>query len=450
VTGRAHPARPAQPGWLSLLLASASFARAYTLAVLTAVFAAFAIEQIAGRVTYVTIIAGLCVLGAGVLFVRRREISVLRLLPTTVLAFIAWAFASIFWSEEPAASLWSWASTAGIAFLAVVIGHVRDTLQTVRALGDVLRALLGVSLAVEVLSGVLLDLPFTFLGIQGNLAQLGPVQGIFGTRNMLGFVAVLALITFLIEYRTQSVRPGLSVASVVLAGGLAALSDSPTVLVLAVAVGLAVAALVWVRHTRPERRGALQWALGAAVVVGVLVGYVARHPIIALLGAGSDFSMRVDLWNFMVDLTRFRPVHGWGWYGPWAPGEFPFNAINARLDASHATGLNAFFDVLLQVGWVGLLLFVALGGVALGRSWLVASERRSVIYAWTPLILVALLVDSMFESFTLTGLGWLMLVLCAVRAGQSRSWRERLGLGMDADPAAAALPHAQDGEGLAR
>ena len=82
--------------------------------------------------------------------------------------------------------------------------------------------------------------------------------------------------------------------------------------------------------------------------------------------------------------------------------------------------------MLLQLGWIGLVLFTAIAGVALVRSWLDASERRSVIYAWTPLILVALLVDSMFESFTLSGFGWLLLVLCAVRAGQSRSWRERI------------------------
>lgn len=433
------PAQTPPHGWLVTLLASASFARAYTLAVLGAVFASYVIEQVAGRVTYITIVAGLAVLGVGVLAARWQEISLLRLVPTTVVVFVGWALASVFWSEDTSTSWWSWVSTATLAFLAVVIGHIRDTLQTVRALGDVLRVLLAISLGVEVLSGILLDLPITFLGVQGNLAQLGPIQGIFGTRNMLGFVAVLALITFLIEYRTQSIRPGLSVASVVLAGGLAAFSDSPTVLVLAVGVGLAVAALAWVRHTRPERRAGLQLALGGVVVVGVFVGYAARHPIIALLGAGSDFSMRVDLWNLMVDQVRFRPLNGWGWYGPWAPREYPFIYLNYDLGASHATGLNAFFDVLMQLGWVGLVLFVGLAGLALVRSWLAASERRSVVYAWTPLMLVALLVDSMFESFTLTGLGWMMLVLCAVRAGQSRSWRERIGGGTDTG--GTGLPH---------
>lgn len=431
------PGTPAAHGWFATLLASADLARAYTVTVLGTVFASFAIERIAGRVTYVSIVVSLCVLGAAILVARRQEISLLRLVPTTLVIFLGWAFASIFWSSDAATSFWSWVTTIALAFLAVVIGHVRDTLQTARALGDVLRVLLAVSLGVELLSGILLDIPFPFLGVQGNLAELGPVQGIFGTRNMLGFVAVLALITFLIEYRTQSVRPGVSFLSVVLAGGLAALSDSPTVLVLAVGVGLAVAALALVRHTRPEHRGALQLGLGALVVVGVLVGYFARHPIIAWLGAGTDFSMRVNLWNTMVDWVRFEPVLGWGWFGSWSTREYPFSYINYILDASHASGLNAYFDVLLQLGWVGLSLFVALAAIALVRAWLAASERRSVIYAWTPLILIALLIDSMFESFTLVGIGWVMLVLCAVRAGQSRSWRERI----DAPGTEGGLPH---------
>jgi O-antigen ligase len=423
------------------LLASASFARAYTLVVLGAVFSSYVIERIAGRVTYVTIIASLCLIGVGVLIARRREIVIVRLVPSTLLLLIGWALASVFWSYDTSGSFWSWVSMVALAFLAVVIGHVRDTLQTARALGDVLRVLLGISLVVELLSGVLLDMPFRFLGVQGNIAQFGPIQGIFGTRNLLGFVAVLALITFLIEYRTQSVRPGVSIASVVLAGALATLSDSPTVLVLAVGVGAAAGALALVRHTRPERRSLLQWALGALVLVALIVGYAARHPIIAFLGAGTDFSMRVSLWNLIIDYVRVSPVQGWGWFGPWNPHEFPFSLINYRLDANHATALNAYFDILLQLGWLGLILFVAFAGVALLRSWLDASERRSVIYAWTPLMLVALLVDSMFESFTLSGIGWLLLVILAVRAGHSRSWRERMG-----GTGVSELPHIPDAD----
>ena len=135
---------------------------------------------------------------------------------------------------------------------------------------------------------------------------------------------------------------------------------------------------------------------------------------------------------------RFRPDPGLGLVRSVEPARVPVQRDQLpACGTSHATGLNAYFDVLLQLGWVGLVLFVVFAGIALVRSWLDASERRSVIYAWTPLILVALLVDSMFESFTLSGIGWLLLVLCAVRAGKSRSWRERMdGSGADAGPAA--------------
>ncbi|HWV50294.1 MAG TPA: O-antigen ligase family protein, partial [Microbacterium sp.] len=176
----------------------------------------------------------------------------------------------------------------------------------------------------------------------------------------------------------------------------------------------------------PAHRAVVQWVLAALATAALAVAFLLRHPIIAWLGAGSDFSMRADLWNRILDFVAVKPLQGWGWFGPWQRGEYPFNSLNYLLDQQHATALNAYFDVLLQLGAAGLVLFLLLGGVALVRSWLVASSRRSVVYAWTPLILVTLAIDSMFESFTLSDVGWFMLVLCALRAGQSRSWRENI------------------------
>lgn len=411
---------------LSRLLGSVEMARAYTLAVLGAAFGSFAITQLTSRTTFATIILLLAALGAAILFVRREELSLLRIAPTSLLMFLALALLSLLWSSDRGDTLIAWAWLFGFAFLAIAVGHVRDTLQTVRAIGDTLRVILGLSLGVEILSGILLDVPFKFLAIEGNLAAGGPIQGLFGTRNMLGFVAVIALITFVIEWRTQSITAAITIPSIALAGFLALLSASPTVLVLAVAVGAATGALTIVRHTAVARRAIVQWALGAVVALALGVAFLFRHPIIAWMGAGSDFSTRADLWNEILNFVDLKPFQGWGWFGSWERGEYPFSFINYRLSDHHESALNAFFDVLLQLGIAGLLLFVLLGGVALVRSWLVASARRSVVYAWTPLVLVTLAIDSMFESFTLTGAGWFILVLCALRAGQSRSWRENI------------------------
>ncbi|CAH0129824.1 O-antigen ligase family protein [Microbacterium foliorum] len=408
------------------LFGSAEFARAYTIAVLTAVFASFTIERATSAVTLGTVIVALCALGAAILWVRREELSLLRIAPSSLLAFLAWAAISLAWSTDKSDTILGWLELVGFAFLAITVGHIRDTLQTVRALGDTLRLLLVVSLGLEILSGVLLDTPFSFLGIQGLLADGGPVQGIFGSRNMLGFVTVIALITFVIEWRSQSLTPRIAVPSIGLAAMLAFFSSSPTVLVLAAAVGVVTFALTIVRHAPTARRTLVQWVLGVLVALALAAAFALRHVIIALLDAGSDFSIRATLWNTILDFAALKPVEGWGWFGSWARGEFPFTYINFLLDDRHQSALNAYFDVLLQLGTAGLVLFLLFGGIATVRSWLVASIRRSVVYAWTPLMLVTLAVESMFESFTLVGAGWFMLVLCALRAGQSRSWRENI------------------------
>ena len=408
------------------LLASAAFARAYTIAGLATVFGMFLIERMTSTVTLATAVTMLAVIGVAVLVVRREELSLLRFAPTSLIGFLALALFSLLWTTSNSGTVTGWLTLLGFTVVAVTIGHVRDTLQTVRALGDTLRWLLTLSLGLELLSGVLLDMPLTAFGVEGNLALGGPIQGIFGTRNMLGFVAVVGLITFVIEWRTQSINRILGMYSVALGGFLALLSASPTVVVLAAAVGVATTALTIVRHTPAHRRVRVQWVLGALVSVALAVAFALRHLIIRLLDAGSDFSTRADLWNVILDYVAQRSATGYGWFGSWAGGQYPIPYINYQLSDHHQSALNAYFDVLLQLGWLGLALFLLLGGVALVRSWLVASVRRSVVYAWTPLLLVTLAVESMFESFTLTGAGWVLLVLCALRAGQTRSWRQNI------------------------
>lgn len=425
-----HAQTPAR--WVQLLR-SADFARAYTLTVFAAMFGGHLIERLAGRVTLVTVVIGLCVLGVGILVARRAEVSFVRLVPSTLLLLCAWAFASIFWSTDAGTSLVRWLAMIGVALLAVTIGHIRDTLQTVRALGDVLRAALTLSLGLEILSGILLDVPLRFLGIQGKLAELGPLQGIFGTRNSLGIVAVIALVTFAVELRTQSVRPAVAVASLVLAAGLALLSASPTVLVLGVGVGVATGALALVRSAPAGRRRGLQWMLAGVVTATGIALYTQRGAIIAVTGAGDDLQARTELWTLVQYYVRLKPVQGWGWFGAWPPAEPPFATINILLGESHRSALNAYVDILLQLGWAGVLLLCAVGGVALVRSWLDASQRRSTVYAWTPLVLITLAITSVFESYVLSGAGWLLLCLAAVRAGHSRSWRRRLDAAASGD-----------------
>ena len=90
------------------------------------------------------------------------------------------------------------------------------------------------------------------------------------------------------------------------------------------------------------------------------------------------------------------------------------------------TALNAYVDVLLQLGLVGLCAFIALMGLAFVRSWLLAANKRSVVYLWLALMLTVLVSISFAESSVLVEFGWLTLVICAIKASQDLSWRARL------------------------
>jgi exopolysaccharide production protein ExoQ len=180
-------------------------------------------------------------------------------------------------------------------------------------------------------------------------------------------------------------------------------------------------------------RRTLQWSLAGLTAVVLFSTYLARMRVLALLNAGSEFEYRYLLWFQAWTLAPIRGMEGWGWSGLWQNVP-PYTYINNVLVRSHESSLNAFVDVYLQVGAVGLIAFVALLLLAFVRSWLLASNRRTVTYTWPALVLVALIATSAAESFILIEGGWLLLVVCAVKASQNMSWRTRLRSGSDPVP----------------
>src|SRR5690606_28204978 len=140
------------------------------------------------------------------------------------------------------------------AFVGVFIALTRDTIQIVRAWGDVLRIVLGVSLALEVFSGILIDAPIPFLGIQGRIAELGPISGVLQTRNQLGLLGLIGAVSFATELHTRSVRPLVGVLSLIGAAAVVLLTRSPIIIGTAGLVAVAAAVLYGVRRVRPERR----------------------------------------------------------------------------------------------------------------------------------------------------------------------------------------------------
>lgn len=417
---------PAVPEALFRMFASPRFAASLTHVILGVAFTTHLLRSVMGWPGLLAAMLTLGLLAAGSLIARRASIEWHGLLPISILVFVGWCTLSSVWSVYPTRTLSGVGYQLAFAFLAMYVALVRDTIQIVRAAGDVLRLLLGVSLTLEVLSGLLLDLPISFLGIQGNIAALGPIQGIFGSRNVLGLISLIAAVTFVIELRARSIRRGKGIASIGMAAAGLLLTHSPVVLLVAVTGGVAALALYALRRTRAENRWMLQLGLLAATVFTGIAAWLARDRLIELLNAGSEFEVRYRLWQEMWRLIAIHPLEGWGWAGSWPNGVTPYGWLEFVTQRGQTSGLNAFLDVYLQVGLVGFLAFLGLVGLAFVRSWLLASNKRTLVHVWPALILVVLLATSAAESTVLVEFGWLLLLICAVKAAQGMSWRSAL------------------------
>ena len=418
-------------------LTSARFLTALATATVGAAAYSFLLHQTIGWAGQFGVLGALLVLWVIILIVKRGEIEWSGLLPISLMVFVAWAAASVLWSNYQWATLGSVAYLIVFTVLGVAVSLLRDTIQIVRAFGDVLRFALLSSIVLEILSGLLLDVPIRFLAITGDLNHFGPIQGILGSRNQLGIVAIIAIVTFATELRTRSVSRGLGAASLALAVLCLLLSQSPIAMAGTAIVAVATAALYGLRRVAPERQRFWQWGLVASSVVAIVLAWLFRSGIIQFMDATKELNYRLNLWRRILDLISGHSLEGWGWVGAWRGELVPYISFQHFPGGTPETAANAFIDTWLQLGVIGLSALLVLVVLAFVRSWLLASTRRSIVFAWPALVLLTLVATAFAESSLLTEFGWLTLVVCTVKASRELSWRQAFA----STPSQPVLPH---------
>lgn len=423
----AQPAERTVSGVILDVLAAPAVRQALTVVILVMALVTDFVRVMLGWPGSLAVLVLLVAAAAVSLAARRRELEWRGILPISLIAFCVWLTISIFWSE------YQWATLGGIlyslawAFLGAFVALSRDLIQVVRALGDALRAILLASIVVEVISGILIDMPLPFLGVAGNLAVGGPIQGIAGTRNDLGFLAGLAILTFWIEVRTRSVRRIVSIPFLVLAGLLVLFSRSPVTIVVLAAVGIAGLLLLLLRRIPSQARATLQPIILVVAVIGSAVAWVFRVRILDFLDATSDFEARTRVWTTLSRLIQDRhPVEGWGWVGLWPTEVFPFSSVRLPSGRGAGSALNAYVDTWFQLGLIGAVLLALALGLGFARAWLVASEARSTVNVWPALTLALLGATGLAESYLISEAGFVLAFAACIAAARKRSWRKAL------------------------
>ena len=401
----------------------ARFARAMSIVVIATALGTHLLRSVVGVAGLTAIVVSELVLCGLMLIARRRVVRWNAFLPISLAVFIAWCAVSYFWSYYPKATVIGIASQLSFAVLALAVSATRDTIQLIRAIGDVLRVFLATSLVLEIIAGVLIDGPIEFLGIRGNLVTGSGIQGLFGSRNAFMLVALIALVTFIIEWRTKSVTREVAGWSIFGAALCVLLAASPVGFVTALVVLVIAWLLFALRKMEPSVRRGTEIAAASVAGLGLIIAWALRGRILESLSSSEVLQYRLSLWTEELRLAAMKPLEGWGWVGLWPRKTQPFTVMNSGSGDIHNSGLNIFLDTWLQVGIVGLALLVILLGFAYARSWSLATSKKSEIYLWSPLVLSVLVVSGLAESTALTEWGWVFVALIVARSSAERSWR---------------------------
>jgi O-antigen ligase len=375
--------------------------------------------------------------------------------PKMLLLFVALAIASIAWARYTGVSgpgghvdvlLGALALVAaGVGGLAPAL--ILDQRQLLGVLSAALRWVLGLSLVFELVVALFVrhpilplvrvagvdytgHLPAAFYWSRNNLFTGGQIQGIVGNGDLLAMTALIGLIVFALQRADRISRPFWGWLWIVIAVLELALTRSATVLVAAAATAVVLGFAVWARVIGQRGRGPLY--LSGALLVVVLVGGVLTlwQEFTALFGKSPTLTGRTDIWNAVVPLAQQHTAFGWGWLGYWVPWAKPFDGLAVRHGVEYLQAHNAWLDVWLQLGIVGLVVFGCLVVTTLGRAWFLAVDRPmtgagvknpySAVALLPLLVFSAQLVQSIAESRMLIESGWALLVVWSVSTKASR------------------------------
>ena len=433
---RTDAATSAAPSRLALNSAHVAF----TTIVFFTVFGANGIRNLIGWWGWAGVVVALFVVSM-VWIVRAGLGRQLYRLPLPLLAFVAFALVSTAWSHWPLETL----EGSGILIITVLSAVPLAALITwdelLVGLSGATRLIVGLSVLFELVVSVIIRHPvlpvyvdwttwdkasLQLLWSRNLLFDTGKIQGIVGNSTILAGVAGVALVAVIVQLAARRMGRAWGLFWIVLIVGTLIGTRSATIYVALFVTALVLAAvLIRRRLTAFVSRAVFYGGIAVVVIGGAITVTALWTQVLGLLGKESDLTGRIEIWQNTIDLAVQRPAFGWGWLGYWPPWVEPLNTLNIRYGVPQLHAHDAWIDLWMQVGIVGLVLFALVVIVALSRSyrsavtpvWDASTGRESFPAATLLpiLVLAVLLVQSITESRLLVEEGLLTLAVLAIK-----------------------------------
>ena len=380
-------------------------------------------------------------IASAVFIIRTPDKSMLRRFPLPLAVLLAWMALSALWSNYQLVSLAAFGVQVATTMVAVFFALQFDWRQLLNIFANTIRFILVLSLILELIAAFTgpIKPPFAYFEgdtppapaywwVQGNLFQSDRIQGFVGNANLIAFVSVLGLVIFFVEYLVSARKQTLAIASMVSAAAFIALAKSASMWAALVIVLIAsIVAMAAEGKSRPKRHSIYRATLWSSLF-GLFLVAVYWVEITDLLGKSPDASGRFFIWQTVWALAEQRWLLGWGWISHWIPGVAPYEGLIVIENVPHFHAHNAFLDVWLQLGVIGLAIFVWLLWTTFVRVWKVAVVHTNPLYFWPLFAFMVIATQALTESRLLIENGWMLLVLLALKSREPFENLEPLGL----------------------
>jgi O-antigen ligase len=328
-----------------------------------------------------------------------------------LIVFVVYALASLAWTVYYPATqyklIFLFFSTLAGSYLAIRYG-TRGVIHILIWVGTVFAAL-----------SLLIVVYFPLVGVMQNEIFFGSWTGMFWHRNHTGNIFAFFNMVFLLRLlfderaaRSQTVILGLLY---LLTAAMVFGSRSATGVIIFLFLHFVIAlTFAWLKlHDRIKPWQ--YYASAGGLLAGFLIFITNTGFFFGLLGRTSTMTGRIPLWEDLFNTFYLqKPFFGFGYGALWMQKKFRI-AMQVRHGWDYQVYFadNGFFDILLNLGAVGLLLFLAIY-IPIGvRSFKQAVESKHWIKFFPFLTFLYILIGNLTYSFLLEvdQMIWLLLVM---------------------------------------
>lgn len=331
-----------------------------------------------------------------------------RLWPNLVI--VAAVFASMTWSVRP-----NLTSQYLLPFLAATSFAVYVGARW--SLPDLLDLLLATF--VFIVAATLVNEGIESVTGRGGIHQL-EVNGWFTSRNHLGRCMGLALLTAAAAAYVPG-RRWAALGTAILSAGMLIAADSRAATLVTPACLLGFFGMCLVQRSP-------RWAVplsAAAIAGGLLVAFgVARYAevVFGWMGRDATLTKRTVLWGLLIDHWAQRPWLGYGYGAYWRGGEGPSGEIARQLGYYPWHAHNGFLQLGLDLGILGILLFVPVLAYDLRRALRVGLESGVRWQLWPAAYLGYFVLSNLAEAELVRhdSIYWVLYLVAVAHVGDRR------------------------------